>query len=74
MPKKSNKKSNKNEINSNPQSRTTHPLLVKNENEIDKAESDFKLLNTKVLKQQQLNYEMSIDNFLKSNGLITLSY
>jgi hypothetical protein len=64
MPKKSNKKSNKNEIKQ----------IEKNENEIDKAESEFKLLNTKVLKQQQLNYEMSIDNFLKSNGLITLSY
>ena len=64
MPKKSNKKSNKNEIKQ----------IEKNENEIDKAESDFKLLNTKVLNQQQLNYEMSIDNFLKSNGLITLSY
>ena len=64
MPKKSNKKCNKNEIKQ----------IEKNENEIDKAESDFKLLNTKVLNQQQLNYEMSIDNFLKSNGLITLSY
>ena len=64
MPKKSNKKSNKNEIKQ----------IEKNENEIDKAESEFKLLNTKVLNQQQLNYEMSIDNFLKSNGLITLSY
>ena len=32
--------------------------------EIDKTESDFKLLNTKVLKQQQLNYDMSHDNFL----------
>ena len=58
------KKSNKNEIKQ----------IEKNENEVDKAESEFKLLNTKVLKQQQLNYEMSIDNFLKSNGLITLSY
>ena len=42
--------------------------------EIDKTESDFKLLNTKILKQQQLIYDMSHDNFLKSSGSITLSY
>ena len=70
MVKKSNKKSNKNEIKTDDKIENGRVDLQ----EIDKAESDFKLLNTKVLKQQQLNYEMSIQNFLKSNGLIILSY
>ena len=70
MPKKSNKKVIKNEIKTDDKIENGRVDLQ----EIDKAESDFKLLNTKVLKQQQLNYEMSIQNFLKSNGLIILSY
>ena len=70
MPKKSNKKVIKNEIKTDDKIENERVDLQ----EIDKAESDFKLLNTKVLKQQQLNYEMSIQNFLKSNGLIILSY
>lgn len=70
MPKKSNKKVIKNEIKTDDKIENERVDLQ----EIDKAESDFKLLNTKVLKQQQLNYEMSIHNFLKSNGLIILSY
>ncbi len=35
---------------------------------------DIRLLNTKVLKHQQLINEINVNNFLKQNGLITLSY
>jgi hypothetical protein len=42
-----------------------------NENEND---NDFKLINAKILKQQKINYELSVKRFLKSNGLIKLSY
>ncbi len=61
MPKKSNKKINKisNEKNEN-----------ENENEND---NDFKLLNSKILKQQKYNYNNYVNNFLKRGGIISLA-
>jgi hypothetical protein len=48
--------------------------IVKDNDNDNDNDNDFKLINAKILKQQKINYELSVKRFLKSNGLIKLSY
>ena len=64
MSKKIKKKINKNDS-----------LIVDDEEVISEKENEVevKLLNKKVLFQQKINHDIHVNNFLKQNGIITLS-
>jgi hypothetical protein len=65
MPKKGSKKNSKNDIKDDDSTSSDE------NNENDKP---TKFLTNQILNHQKLNYKKSVNNFLKNNGLIILSY
>ena len=52
----------------------TKIIQIQNEDNENEKDIDNKILSKKVLIHQKLHNEIYINNFLKLNGLITLSY
>ena len=65
MPKKGSKKNSKNDIKDDDSTSSDE------NNENDKP---TKFLTNQILNHQKLNYKKSVNNFIKNNGLIILSY
>ena len=55
-------------------SKSIQQINITEHNEEEEVINDLKLLNKKVLKQQEKTHEINVNRFLKFNGLIKLSY
>ena len=55
-------------------SKSIQHIHITEHNEEEEVINDLKLLNKKVLKQQEKTHEINVNRFLKFNGLIKLSY